>query len=1823
MKRKTNRIISLILTFALVFSIVGVCGIVPASAKDACGYTPAKTMTQLMESGENAQSGEAYSISGYAELDAFASYVNSGKPTAGAIFYLTQDIKMHLDKDTVWLPIGISSAFAFSGVFDGCGFAITSFNNSSASNNYAIFGYVSGNTAVIKNLGVEGELTGGSGLSGIVAQLNGGSILNCWSSVDINGTSNIGGIAAINRGGKIANCCNYGYINGGSNTGALVGLISDSGTLEYSYYVYYSADRACGNMNASSLPSVYRFASSSTEVLTEKIITVGKEKTDNLIKLLNEWIDQEKKDANYRDWLFDTSAQGIARTDGRYPSHEYPGYIAPVESIYTATASMTALFESDQNAPEGTFYSISSAQELVYFMQYVNTGYNTTGVTFFLTADISMPVALGLISSVSWQPIAASEDTPFCGVFDGQGYVITDMLIEGNENYQGLFAYVNYVDACIKNVGLIGKVYANDSSAGIVGYLMSGNVINCWFDGSVTGDDKLGGIVGRCDSGNITNCASFASIVGNKHIGGIVGQTGSGANIKYCYYTSDCSTGCGDASGTQTAVIAFDKSGSDYTLERSVTVGSASGVKLLNVLNHWVTYLALDSSYRFWKIDDTAAGIARIQGNHPTHLFPGDGSGVKHVDEPYVDVDSTENPYNVIYAETATMTELYDSGEDVLPGGHYSISSGDELALLAQYVKQNHATKDATFYLTKDIDISVQCLGNNSEGWLPIGCDARLQNSTVTYGIFRGNFDGCGYTVTGLYIYNEKGDNVGLFGQVRGSTIKNLGVVGAIVGEFNCGGIAGKVDDGTIENCWTAVSIQSESETGGIAGRIDNTTIINCASYGSLLCYGGEQCDAGGIFGDAIGKSTVTNCYYTKDNVAAAYNSISKNCVVDIIPFTYGFENDDYYCTLERAAAVDDVTTTSLLDALNAWVHAKNNGQYSGWYNSNVIINVENGTSGHFPRLMNPKTGSDEVNEEYCGDYTATSSVSALYSTKSDGIEGCCYSINGLDDLIAFQKYVNEGYKTKNIIFFMTRDVDMSAVYSADTDKSWTPIGNVSEPFQGIFDGQGYTVKYIYINTDKDDQGLFGHVNQGALIKNLGICGVIRANVNAGSIVGDFNFSTIANCWSSCQITAAQNAGGLVGGANMGTIVNSTNYGVVVNSKAYGAIAGFAVGTTIKNCYYLYGTCSVAWGEGSTPIASGVTYFNGTSAACILHESVDVEGTSTRNALSALKLYVDAHPETNYCYWTVGNTEEYVLMGVALFPVLISASNTMGNVDYKEVQAYFADKEYYSVVKAVNAANDSEGGGDVTLATNSVLRLHDDITLDDDVRLLTGDYSIVIKSVVKVKSMQQLLGTFILKEGGSIYLWDDELGDYKLFMYSKKNADPTCNSEMYSTESVTFSSMEVDGGTPQSYNLSLHDGQFIVNSTLDSGNPHSIPGGSTLTIEKRATLNVRENARIRTTGGAKVIDNGTIIIGNATLDPNGGEKMVGIFEDNGGTVTLPFIYRDGYTLRYWSDGINHYKAGSTADITKATTLTAQWSLGDGPDPYPGDDNTGDDKPVYNIPITVIQSGGGKITPESIMAAKGENMTFSFKADTGYYIKSVLVDGVGVKLDDNNQYQLISISKAHTLIALYAQTTNSAYYKWTSPFEDVKNGDWYYDNVAYVASAGLFNGTDTNKFSPNSTMTREMVVTVLWRMSGSPVVPDNGASFSDVPKSNYAYNAVRWANEFGIVNGIGNNKFGYGMNVTREQLVTILFRYAKNYACDNVSLYDSTNILGYSDVMSISKGMTQPFQWAIGAGIINGASPAKLDPKGTATRAQVAAIFSRYCNRFMNTVPVFN
>ena len=177
-----------------------------------------------------------------------------------------------------------------------------------------------------------------------------------------------------------------------------------------------------------------------------------------------------------------------------------------------------------------------------------------------------------------------------------------------------------------------------------------------------------------------------------------------------------------------------------------------------------------------------------------------------------------------------------------------------------------------------------------------------------------------------------------------------------------------------------------------------------------------------------------------------------------------------------------------------------------------------------------------------------------------------------------------------------------------------------------------------------------------------------------------------------------------------------------------------------------------------------------------------------------------------------------------------------------------------------------------------------------------------------------------------------------------------------------------------------------------------------------------------------------------------------------------------------------------------------------------------------------------------------------------------------------------------------------------PFDDVRRGDWFYDDVRYVYETGLMNGTANRIFAPSVSTTRAMIVTILWRLEGSPVV-NFAMRFRDVVQNAWYSEAVRWAAANGIVTGYSENAFGPNDNITREQLAAILHRYA-NYKGYDVSVGEDTNILSFDDAQTISGYAVPAMQWACGAGLMQG-SNRKLLPTAQATRAQVAAMLHRF------------
>lgn len=273
-------------------------------------------------------------------------------------------------------------------------------------------------------------------------------------------------------------------------------------------------------------------------------------------------------------------------------------------------------------------------------------------------------------------------------------------------------------------------------------------------------------------------------------------------------------------------------------------------------------------------------------------------------------------------------------------------------------------------------------------------------------------------------------------------------------------------------------------------------------------------------------------------------------------------------------------------------------------------------------------------------------------------------------------------------------------------------------------------------------------------------------------------------------------------------------------------------------------------------------------------------------------------------------------------------------------------------------------------------------------------------------------------------------------------------------------------------------------------------------------------------------------------------------------------------------------------------------------------------PTYTSDYYTISVDGGSHGSVSIEAEPaGTNSYYGIRNEyvyidatpnTGYKVKSVTV--VDKYNDSIKVYESSTANRYYFTMPDSNVTVNVEFTPrvMSNPFTDVKSTDWFYDAVNYVYSEGIMDGTSVYMFSPNNATSRGMLVTILWRLAGQPVV--TGTSFSDVSSSAYYYYAVLWASKYGIVDGLGNNMFGPDQAITREQFAVILYRYAQH--CGYSTSANST-LVGYADSNKISSYALTAMRWACGAGLFEGDERANLNPQGQTTRAAAAKLLMTF------------
>lgn len=511
---------------------------------------------------------------------------------------------------------------------------------------------------------------------------------------------------------------------------------------------------------------------------------------------------------------------------------------------------------------------------------------------------------------------------------------------------------------------------------------------------------------------------------------------------------------------------------------------------------------------------------------------------------------------------------------------------------------------------------------------------------------------------------------------------------------------------------------------------------------------------------------------------------------------------------------------------------------------------------------------------------------------------------------------------------------------------------------------------------------------------------------------------------------------------------------------------------------------------------------------------------------------------------------------------------------------------------------DGESGGIVFNGNSGTV--YGNVTLQEDLEIGTDETLTIGKDAsLTVPDGKTLTnnGTVTTEEGGT--LTGTITGNQPPKITTTSLSEGTVNTAYNQTllasgdATITWSSSDLpewltlyNNGTISGTPTAQGTFNFTVTATNDYGSDSK---EFTLTIDQQGTIHVTsvslDKTSLELTEGETTQLTATVLPDNATnknvtwstSDASVATVENGVVRATGrGTATITVTTEDG-----------GFTAGCTVTVSR-------YSTGGGPTTYA---------------VTAPDAENGTVRVSPSRASRGTTVTITVTPDEGYELESLTVldsrdNEITLTDKGDGKYTFTMPSGRVTVEASFAEIAPEPL-----PFGDVDDGDWFADAVRFVYENGMMNGVSETSFAPNAATSRSMIVTILYRLEGEPVV-DYAMGFTDVAGDAYYAEAVRWAASEGIVGGYGGGLFGSDDAVTREQLATMLYRYAV-YKGYDVSIGEDTNILSYADFADLSEYAIPAMQWACGAGIVNGTSESTLTPQGEATRAQVAAMLMRF------------
>ena len=486
------------------------------------------------------------------------------------------------------------------------------------------------------------------------------------------------------------------------------------------------------------------------------------------------------------------------------------------------------------------------------------------------------------------------------------------------------------------------------------------------------------------------------------------------------------------------------------------------------------------------------------------------------------------------------------------------------------------------------------------------------------------------------------------------------------------------------------------------------------------------------------------------------------------------------------------------------------------------------------------------------------------------------------------------------------------------------------------------------------------------------------------------------------------------------------------------------------------------------------------------------------------------------------------------------------------------------------------------------------ITPDDNVTVNTGDGTVNVPGGSTVTTGDG--PSITVGEGGATVGTD---GGVTL----PEDGSATIGSGDDTTTITTPGGGTVDPGTGA---ITPDEGGSVVIDTGDGTTTITPPSGQPVTPNEDGSVTIPGGSTVTDSDGERV----TIPPEGGTLQPGGEVKytVTVTFDSQGGsqvpsqdiTVGEPVSQPDdptrtGYRFLGWYTAAT---GGARWDFSQPVTgdqiLYAQWAYLPPANP--------------NYKITIGDTENGTVTVNPTAAKAGTTVTITPVPDAGYQVGTVSVtdrfgQAVAVDQQADGTYTFVMPDGQVTVEVTFLQGEAT-----DLPFSDVTESDWFYDAVTYAYENGLMDGVGTGLFAPNSETTRAQLVTILYRLAGQPA-PSGDSGFSDVETGIWYTDAVAWAAQNGIVNGVSDTQFAPGDDITREQLAVILYRYATYQGYD---VSQRADLSGFVDAGTISTYAQEALSWANAQGLVLGFEDDSLRPQGTATRAQIAAVLMRFC-----------